>query len=519
MLKKNSQNGLLFRDTATKKYTPLNLMLGTKKIAGYKYKELYPYGKNQLDISKSISGYINSSGDIVSNTQIDTTPYMRIEKGKTYTFSYARIVTGTSGKYYQITDLEGTITSMTVYSPANLGFTYTATNNGYIRISYYNGDTNWQFEEGLTATAYEPFIPVTAMSENDTYNDSAFLKISGKSEQVGTPTPESPISINSVSNFDLVSSGKNLYDKSLSSNILSVYPLNNTFTSTTATRSAFIACLPATTYTISKVSSARFIIMESSNLPVAGGPLTILASDYTASSLTVTTSTTAKYLSAFIYNSNYETLTLQNILGTVQFELGSTATAYEPYQGDTVNFPYTLRSLPGGTRDYIEIDNINKTAKLYRNVEEKIFNGTEGWTQGITGTTNYYRYRLQLNDAVATVATEKCLIISNYFEPGYDSSTLHPSPYLLDESMALSSGHGLFAYSSKFSNATLEEWEAYLLQQYNAGTPVTVQYKLVTATVTDLDYNEVKTYYPYTNIYTNATIQPTLEGKIRVIER
>ena len=42
-------------------------------------------------------------------------------------------------------------------------------------------------------------------------------------------------------------------------------------------------------------------------------------------------------------------------------------------------------------------------------------------------------------------------------------------------------------------------------------------YKLATPIISPLTYTAVKQYYPQTNIYTNATVQPTLEGKFRVI--
>ena len=52
----------------------------------------------------------------------------------------------------------------------------------------------------------------TKIMINNTYNGTASVKIYGKSVQEGTPTPDNPVEIKSVENFELVSTGKNLFD-------------------------------------------------------------------------------------------------------------------------------------------------------------------------------------------------------------------------------------------------------------------------------------------------------------------
>ena len=68
--------------------------------------------------------------------------------------------------------------------------------------------------------------------------------------------------------------------------------------------------------------------------------------------------------------------------------------------GNTINIPYTLRSLPDGTKDYIEVDDIAKTAKLATNIGELILNGSEDWRlqaqyNRITG---LYCYSMAISD-------------------------------------------------------------------------------------------------------------------------
>lgn len=116
-------------------------------------------------------------------------------------------------------------------------------------------------------------------------------------------------------------------------------------------RTLYLPCKPNTAYTVSKQAGQRFVVAESTELPTNNVLVSGVISDYTASSITITTSATAKYLVAFVYLSTADTgVTADQMLATCQIELGSTATTYEPYQGDT----YTTAlgtTVYGGTLD------------------------------------------------------------------------------------------------------------------------------------------------------------------------
>jgi hypothetical protein len=187
----------------------------------------------------------------------------------------------------------------------------------------------------------------------------------------------------------------------------------------------------------------------------------------------------------------------------------------------TIDFPYTLRSLPNGTKDYIEIDNIAGTAKLYKNVGTKVFNGTEGfirWAEfsnnesdafyypdstllGTYGNQTFAEYGFSTHFIMGTVAslsvTENRFSLAPYSWPPYIGLKLRKEIT------------GATASNTNSEIVTLIK--SWFSAQYAAGTPVTVYYQLLVPVVTDLDYEEVITYYPYTQIYTNATIQPNME--------
>jgi hypothetical protein len=129
--------------------------------------------------------------------------------------------------------------------------------------------------------------------------------------------------------------GKNLFDKDDSSLLLQgfISLTDNTFIGTATSRTICISVESNTTYTISKIQSERFRVASSPTIPTNATPVNGMISNDTGTSITFTVGASDNYLLAFVYNSNYDTLTPEQILATVQIEKGSTATPYEPYCG------------------------------------------------------------------------------------------------------------------------------------------------------------------------------------------
>jgi len=126
---------------------------------------------------------------------------------------------------------------------------------------------------------------------------------------------------------------QNLFDKD-NANSLNAYPdgTTNTIKGSNDTRTIYIPCKPNTTYTISKILSSRFSFAYTTDIPDIGVDIRGRVVDFTATQLTLTTDATANYLCAFIYHSSYDTtITLQDILDSIQIEKGSKANTYTPY--------------------------------------------------------------------------------------------------------------------------------------------------------------------------------------------
>lgn len=131
-------------------------------------------------------------------------------------------------------------------------------------------------------------------------------------------------------------SGKNLFDKD-NANIIIGYPdAENVINGASSTRSVYIPCAPNATYTVSKTLTARFAVAFTDDIPSNGVAVTGRVQNNTASSITTTSGINSKYIVVWLYHVDLDTTTIKinEVLATLQIELGSTATDYTPYISD-----------------------------------------------------------------------------------------------------------------------------------------------------------------------------------------
>jgi hypothetical protein len=122
---------------------------------------------------------------------------------------------------------------------------------------------------------------------------------------------------------------KNLYDPD---NVLIAYaagePTDIRYNA--GCRVVWIPCEKNKTYTVSKTAGTRFAIGYTKTTPALGVLVYGFSTGYTSSSLTITTGADAKFLVSWVYNSGSDSITAEEMLASVQIELGSSATSYEP---------------------------------------------------------------------------------------------------------------------------------------------------------------------------------------------
>ena len=191
---------------------------------------------------------------------------------------------------------------------------------------YYNG--YWQNFTGRshTFTVNEPFsVGLVFISKVGHYEEpGTFYNIQLETGSVAT-TYEPYSATNIPVNFPAI--GENLFDKT-SGNILNAYLSTNKILNLDSCKLIYVKCNPNTTYTINKTAGQRFSVAYTIEFPANDVDVYEWTQNHTGSSITYTTGSDAQYLVAFVYNVNYDTITAEEMIDSVQV---LTKTIYSGY--------------------------------------------------------------------------------------------------------------------------------------------------------------------------------------------
>lgn len=164
-----------------------------------------------------------------------------------------------------------------------------------------------------------------------------------------------------------------------------------------------------------------------------------------------------------------------------------------------INIPYPMRSLPSG---YDEI----KSGQHTQNVGNLILDGTETlWSLQSINSYGIANFSIPLNSNATGGTSGLC----NLFKP--QDSTIAVTT---DEGFLLANKTTLYIRVKKERASTVEQFKTLLAQWKASGSPLTVQYPLVTPVITDLN-TYLKTFKGTTNIYTTATPQVELTATFK----
>lgn len=403
--------------------------------------------------------------------------------------------------------------------------------NGYKWVdTYYNG----------VKIAGSQLVEVSGeiISVAKTYNDSAFVRINGNTQEIGEgdKSPDNPYELKSVGDdggFDLVSAGKNLFDPSILET-----PRTNSGVTVQYLSNEDCLLINGMASVSSGVPSSRVYI----NIPIVNGSRFTISTKYISGAVTRPTGSefavayfgandtidssvnwaachlqntdnvrenavcNYNYITAFWIYSNAGVI-YDNYKVKIQLEQNTVATPYTPFRGmQTINFPYPLRG-QGDARDTIEYIGGNRWRHTQR-LGVKVFDGTENWRRY----SDYNQLYIGNTDAVfgEPFSSQVCCMSTHYKAKAFNDRGV------FENNTCAVGGTG--ANIVIFTDMSLLEFLDFLTAQYAAGTPVTVYYQLAEPIITEFTAPAPQTYYPYTQMYTNAEIFPTLEGRVRVID-
>lgn len=401
---------------------------------------------------------LNTNGVLGASEVTHTSDYIAVTAGKTYlvTFKYTALA-NEGQRAYCYFDTEKQYLKGSQYTPSNKQILIKPTDDGFIRFSYDINCTEIQCIEGTTAKDYEPYGAMPSIEY-----------------------PSMPVVATGVQKISKL--GKNLFDKN-NVNILQGQHFDNDgrIMGSTGARTLYVNCLANHTYTISKITSARFKVMYTTEVPantVQGKGVII---NHTATNITITTGEDAKYLCVYYYYSSADTLTEQEVLDSIQIEIGDTATDYEPYKEEIINLYLGNTELCKITDKngnvvaqdravYREVDGVWKW-QWEKNIYKIVFTGNESWLS-TTAYEGFYRFRFDVNNEslLQDTAISVLGLNSHFTQRIYQSHGGYEYLYV----QTTKTGGSIYIQLKDIK--TVEDLKALLIEQYNNGIPITVYY-------------------------------------------
>lgn len=324
------------------------------------------------------------------------------------------------GKNLLSRSLFSTLTSNGITSTLNpdgsvtlTGTSTTTWANIMANVDYSLPAGTYTFSDGLTETQRQGWITLTPTLSDGTNNDGMVLRSGSSTTSRGTKNYALPITklrmviesmttgtevnmtikpqlehgYRSTSFAPFIHTSRNLFNKGdykLFNGYLNGDP-TGTITANASNDIFYIACQPDTTYTISKTASKNFAVASSAVVPSADSAFTGRVSANNLASATITTDSTAQYLIVWARNGNISgEITRQQVLDTLQIELGSQATFYEPYNAQlelAKISTYQDRIYKNEDKWFIE-----------KKIHKTILNGSESWIRANSGTQSWLMY-------------------------------------------------------------------------------------------------------------------------------
>lgn len=188
----------------------------------------------------------------------------------------------------------------------------------------------------------------------------ASFQLDGETSQNGTPTPSAPVAVNTTTGENVVKiCGNNLFDETAAEMTVGILRSDGA----TAPQSnrlhtkGYIPVSPNTTYTLNADSDTSSKTIQAYVVAYSESGSTAAIANYPSNAwynfpITFTTGENCNFIRISYHytdNSDMNVGSAQN----QQLELGSTATAYEPYQGQSYEVNLGKNLFDGGNADYV----------------------------------------------------------------------------------------------------------------------------------------------------------------------
>lgn len=390
---------------------------------------------NGITLTKYSNGTFKINGTASAETRLKLTQPIAFKSGNQYAIS----IRGISGEGLGVI-LQG--------NPSSGGLAYT---NNY-------PSTDWSAVYSITEDCTFNYFFVDVQN-----GASVNFTLSVQIEVGSSPTAWSPYSnicpISGHTGAELIRTGKNLLPHKF-------YQFNSSQLNVgTDTSTTYAHYLKAGTYTLSAslMGQARWIIREehdTANTNVGG---TLISANPHG---TFTIDKDGMYR-IWLYGSGITA----EMVSWFQLELGSSATAYEPYDGDTYSVTFTDQgTVYWGTYDFVS----GKLRVTHRGID---LSTLSGWSKyaNIDGTVNINIFGLGMAVPVYTGIPSSDSIICSHFKNNSRSAIAGKT----DIGIGIGSATIAVFYAGEYS-ATISDWTTYLAAQTAAGTPVMIVAKLAT---------------------------------------
>lgn len=421
------------------------------------------FDKDNITESKYIDAWANNGnyGNTFDSQASNITDYMPIIQGKNYVFSYNyKTVMANNNRGYCFYDEEKQLIVSTVDTLYNINLKelkFTAKQNGYVRITYDKNFTNIKFEQGNKATPYSPYGMGSVEINVSNKNFLKFIETDKTQSGLDVVASNNSIEVNGTSTTSI-----NLFNV-----FEDIKPKQGTYTF------SFNAQNPP------PANSTQFILCKEDGTRIK----TLNAWGNTNSSVTTLEEDTviSSNKSYFYVNKN---ITFNNTKYELQIEKGESATEIIEPQSQTKIMPIQQEMLEG---DYIEDVEHHIWKKIVLTGNETIIKSS---------TTSFDRFIINTDIQNMQTITSADKMKCTHFKFG---SNIYPSLY----SDVSNNVNRIIINFSEYGTTTLENFKAYLAEQYTAGTPITIYYRL--ATPIDLELTEEQKEAKKINTYNNVT--------------